>query len=198
MDFQLHFERSWKTFTAFLPGMLISTIVLLGGCILSFGVLAPVLTAGYMQSLLLAMREGRKPQVKDLFGQLHLFLPLLGFTLLIGIAVFFGLAMLVLPGLAIIVALAFFCMYLLPLMTDQKLGLVAALQESYRMAIQQPVSEHVAVVAVYLVLTSLGSSTGLGSLITTPFASLFVVSVYEVKRVRLLPGSSSFSSDDNR
>ena len=127
---------------------------------------------------------------------MHLFLPLIGFGILIGIAVFFGLAMLVLPGLVVILAVAFFCIYMLPLMTDQQYRLFEALQESSRMAMQQPITEHIAVVAVYLVLTSLGSSTGLGTLFTTPMATLFVLSVYEAKRIRLLPGSTDRVSGD--
>lgn len=196
MDFKKHFEKSWQVFTAFLPSLLISTVILLGASMLTLGILAPVLTAGYMQSLLLAIREGRKPEIRDLFAEMHLFLPLIGFGILIGIAVFFGLAMLVLPGLVVILAVAFFCIYMLPLMTDQQYRLFEALQESSRMAMQQPITEHIAVVAVYLVLTSLGSSTGLGTLFTTPMATLFVLSVYEAKRIRLLPGSTDRGSAD--
>ena len=105
--------------------------------------------------------------------------------------------MLVLPGLAVILAVAFFCIYMLPLMTDQQFRLFEALKESSRMAMQQPITEHLAVVAVYLVLTSLGSSTGLGSLFTTPMATLFVLSVYEAKRIRLLPGSTDRGTADS-
>ena len=78
-------------------------------------------------------------------------------------------------------------MYMLPLMTDQELGLVEAFKESGRMAMEPPVGEHVAVVAVFLVLNSIGNSTGIGVLFTQPFAVLFVLSVYECKRRRMLP-----------
>lgn len=189
MDFKIHFENSWRVFTAYLPAMLISTIAMLAGSILSFGILAPVLSAGYMQSLLFALRESRKPELKDLILEMRLFLPLLGFSILIFLAVFIGLAMLVLPGLVVMLIICFFCMYMLPLMTDQDYALFDALRESYRMSVQKPVSEHLAVVVVYLVLTSVGTSTGLLSIVTTPFATLFVLSVYEAKRIRQLPGA---------
>ncbi len=188
MDFRIHFENAWKVFVAHLPAMLISTLVLIGVSLVTLGILAPVVTAGYMQSLLFALRDGRKPEVRDLFMYMRLFLPLLGFMLVAGIAVFLGLAMLVLPGIVLGLALGFFCMYMLPLMTDQGLNLVEAVKASIRMAMEPPISEHLAVVAVFLVLTSLGNSTGLGSLLTQPFATLFVLSVYEAKRRRLLPG----------
>ncbi len=186
MDFKLHLENSWKIFTRFLPSLLIVTVVLIVVSIISFGIFAPVATAGYMQALLLAFRDGRTPEVKDLFSEMRLFLPLLGFSILVAIVLFFGFAMLVLPGLIMVMVLTFCCMYLLPLMTDQQLGLFEALQESFRMSLQQPVSEHIAVVAVYLLLTSLGGSVVFGVFFTTPFATLFILSVYDVKRTRLL------------
>lgn len=187
MDFKTHLEQSWKLFAANLPALLISTIVLFVVSIVTLGFMAPVLTAGYMQSLLLLVRDDRKPEVGDLFGQMGLFFPLLAFTLLAALLIFLGLSMLVLPGIVAIIGLSFFCMYMLPLMTDQELGLIEAVKESGRMALQPPVAEHVAVIAVFLVLNSIGNSTGIGVLFTQPFAILFVLSVYELKRQRMLP-----------
>ncbi len=187
MDFKTHFEQSWTLFVAHLPALLISTLVLFAVSVISLGIMAPVLIAGYMQSLLLVVRDDRKPEVGDLFGQMRLFLPLLAFMLLAALVISVGFAMLVLPGIAVVIGLSFFCMYMLPLMTDQELGLIEALKESSNMALQAPVGEHVAVVAVFLVLNSIGNSTGIGVLFTQPFATLFVLSVYELKRRRMLP-----------
>jgi hypothetical protein len=189
MDFKTHFELSWKLFVANLAALLISTLVLLAVSVVSLGFMAPVMTAGYMQSLLLLVRENRKPEIRDLFGQMRLFFPLLIFTLVVALVIFLGLAMLVLPGIVVLIALTFFCMYMIPLMTDQNLGLVEAVKESGRMALQDPVGEHIAVIAVFLALHSIGNSTGIGILFTQPFATLFVLSVYELKRRRILPFS---------
>jgi len=196
MDFKTHFELSWKLFVANLAALLISTLVLLAVSVVSLGFMAPVMTAGYMQSLLLLVRENRKPEIRDLFGQMRLFFPLLVFTLAVALVIFLGLAMLVLPGIVVLIALTFFCMYMMPLMTDQNLGLVEAVKESGRMALQDPVGEHIAVIAVFLALNSIGNSTGIGVLFTQPFATLFVLSVYELKRRRILP--SSQEKADNR
>lgn len=187
MDFKSLFEQSWKHFTANLPALLISTLILFVGTAITFGVMAPVLTAGYMQSLLLLIREDRKPEVRDLFSYMSLFFPLLAFTILVALALFLGFAMLVLPGIVVIIAVGFFCMYMLPLMTDQQLGLLDAIKESGRMALQPSVSEHVAVLAVFLVLNTIGNSTGIGVLFTQPFTSLFILLVYDIKRRKLLP-----------
>ncbi len=191
MDFKLHFENSWQVFTAYLPAMLLLTIAMLVGSALSFGLLTPVLTAGYMQSLLFALRESRKPELKDLILEMRLFFPLLGFSILLVLVVSVGLLVMVLPGLLMLLFICFFCMYMLPLMTDQDYAVFDALRESYRMSVQNPISEHLAVVVVSLVLASVGASTWLLSVVTTPFATLFVLSVYEVKRTRQLPGAGA-------
>ena len=188
MDFKQHFERSWQVLTAFLAPVLLNTLVVAGVSIITLGVMAPVVSAGYMQSLLLALRTNRRPEVRDLFAHLNLFFPLLGFGILFFLAAGLGFALLVLPGMAVVLAAVFFLIYMLPLMTDQQLGLFAAIKESARMAMEEPISEHLAVVAIYIVLAAIGNSTGIGALFTQPYSCLIVLSAYEEKRRRLLRG----------
>ncbi len=188
MDFKKLLEETWKTFMEFLPAMVISTLGLIGISLASLGFLAPVATAGYMQSMLLAVRDRRKPEIGDLFSQMRLFLPLLGFTIVVGIALFLGFLLLVLPGIIIALALTFFCVYMLPLMTDREMGLVDAVKESSRLAMQDPVVEHIVAVALYLGITAIGNSIILGVLFTQPFATLFMMSVYLYRAGETLSG----------
>ena len=188
MDFKEHFERSWQVLLGYFAPILVNTLVMIVVSVASLGIMAPVVSAGYMQSLLLALRENRKPDVKDLFAHMDLFFPLLGFTILFVLLVLIGLVMLVLPGIAVILAGTFFLVYMLPLMTDQRLGLIEAIKESSRMALDEPISEHVAVVAVLIILDSIGSSVGVGTLLTHPYACLFILSVYEERRHRQITG----------
>ncbi|MHB1350533.1 MAG: hypothetical protein C4563_11030 [Desulfobulbus sp.] len=181
MDFKGLLEQTWKIFTDFLPAMLISTLGLIGISVVSMGILAPVATAGYMQSLLLAIRDNRKPEIGDLFSQMRLFLPLLGFGILVFIALMIGFLFLVLPGIILALALSFFCLYMLPLMTDQEMGLIDALKESSRMAMEEPITEHIVVVALFIGITAIGQSFVVGTLFTQPFATLFILLVYELK-----------------
>lgn len=181
MDFKEQLEKTWQTFTAFLPALILNTIALIGISLVTLGILAPVALAGYMQSLLLAVRENRKPEIGDLFSQMRLFLPLLGFSIVVGIALMLGFAMLVLPGIIMVLALVFFCLYMLPLMTDRQMGLIDAVRQSSRMALEQPVAEHLAVVALYIGITAIGQSFILGTLFTQPFATIFILLVYEMK-----------------
>ena len=191
MDFKDIFNRTWQLFVANLPALILSTLVYIAVSVVSLGIMAPVLTAGYMQSLLLLVREGRKPEIRDLFGQMRLFFPLLAFLVAVVIVVSIGFGILVLPGIGVIIALSFFCLYMLPLMTDQGLGLINAVKTSSRMALEPPVGEQVAVVTVFLVLNSIGNSTGIGVLFTQPFATLFILLVYEHKKQRRITFSNS-------
>lgn len=181
MDFKDLLEKSWNSFTEFLPPLLINTLVLLVVSIFTLGFLAPVCTAGYTQSLLLVIRDKRKPEVGDLFSHMNLFLPLLAFFIVAGIIMFIGLLVLVLPGIIAGLALYFFCLYLLPLMTDKDMGLIEAVKESSRMAMEDPVTEHVAVVAIYIGITALGQIVPLGVIFTMPIATLFLLYAFEEK-----------------
>jgi len=191
MDFKQYFERSWQVFTAFLAPILINTLMVAGVSIITLGIMAPVVSAGYMQSLLLALRDNRKPEVRDLFAHMNLFFPLLGFGILFLLAASVGFSLLVLPGIVVVLAAAFFLIYMLPLMTDQQMGLFEAIKESARMAMEDPVSEHLAVVAIYIILGSIGNSTGIGALFTQPYSCLIILLAYEQKRRRLLTGPAA-------
>ncbi len=191
MDFKEYFEQAWQVFTGHFAPILVNTLVMIVVSIASLGILAPVVSAGYMQSLLLALREDRPPEVKDLFAHMDLFFPLFGFVALFIIVVFIGLVFLILPGIAILLAGTYFLIYMLPLMTDQRLGLVEAIKESSRMAMEQPIVEHIAVVAVLIILDSIGSSIVFGGLVTHPYACLFILAVYEVKKQRQISSSST-------
>ncbi len=187
MDFKDLFNQCWKLFVANLPALILCTLVYIAVSVASLGIMAPVLTAGYMQSLLLLIREKRKPEIRDLFGQMRLFFPLLAFMAVCILIIMIGFGLLVVPGIALTIGLSFFCLYMLPLMTDQGMGLLDAVKTSSRMALNPPVGEQVAVVVVFLILSSIGNSTGIGVLVTQPFATLFILSVYELKRQRMLP-----------
>lgn len=179
MDFKAHLETAWNTTLQFIVPLILLTLVQMIVIIFSFGILAPVTTAGYMQSLLLALREGREPQIGDLFTEMRLFLPLFVFGLLAMIATFIGFAMLILPGFLVVGFLVFATIYMIPLMSDKNMGLLDALKESWSMATKAPISNQIILMVLYLVIMSLGSSVAVAVLFTQPLATFLVLSVYE-------------------
>ena len=81
-------------------------------------------------------------------------------------------------GIVVVLAAAFFLIYMLPLMTDQQLGLFDAIKESVSMAMVDPI-EHLPVVAVYVVMGAIGCSTWIGALFTLPYSSMIVLLAYD-------------------
>lgn len=179
MDFKGHLANAWNNTLQFIVPIILLTLVQLVVITFSLGILAPVTTAGYMQSLLLALREGREPKIGDLFSDMRLFLPLFAFGLLAFIVTMLGFAMLILPGFAIAGFIVFATIYMMPLMTDKQMGLLDALKESWRMATRAPISNQFVVMVLYMVIVALGGSIAVAVLFTQPLATFFILSVYE-------------------
>jgi len=179
MDFKRHFEIGWQNTLKFIGPVILLTFVQLIVTIITLGILGPVTFAGFMKSLFLAAKEGRTPDVKDLFSEMPLFFPLLGISIVLFIAVAIGFALLVVPGLAVIFVVVFACLYLIPLMIDQKEGVWDALKGSWEMAMTKPVSDQAIITIVYIALMSIGGSVPFAILITQPLAIFIVLSVYE-------------------
>ncbi|NNK14160.1 MAG: hypothetical protein HKP52_07975 [Desulfofustis sp.] len=179
MDFKDLIVRSWQNTLNHIGPLLLITLVQLVLIIVTLGILAPVTTAGYVDSLLQVVRDDRKPEVRDLFTQMRLFFPLFLLSILVAVVAFIGFSLLVLPGFAVLAFIAFAAFYLLPYMVDQKLGLFDALKASWQAAMQEPVSEHIIVVIIYVAIMSLGSSLWFAFLITQPMATFIMVEAYQ-------------------
>jgi hypothetical protein len=178
MDFKSHLETAWNMTLKHIVNLILMTLVTLVVSFLTLGFLAPVVMAGYVQSIIMLMRDGREPKMEDLFSQMRLFLPLLGFSIGVCIAVMVGFLLFVLPGLAILLAITFGCLYMIPLMTDKQLSIVDAIKTSWKMAWDNSVADHIVVVILFIGLMAIGSSVFIGTLFTQPFATVFLVSVY--------------------
>jgi hypothetical protein len=181
MDFKAHLETAWNMTLKYIASLIIVTLVMVVVSFFSLGFLAPVTMAGYMQAVLLMLREGREPKVQDLFSHMRLFFPLLGFSIIVFIAVLIGYLLLILPGILLMVAVSFCCLYMLPLMTDRNSGLIDAIKESYSMTVKGNTVDNIAVFIIFIGLVFIGSSVFIGCLFTQPFATIFLLSVYEEK-----------------
>ncbi len=179
MDFKKHMVKAWELTLQFVVSLILMTLVMAAISAITLGILAPVTTAGYVHSILLMTREGREPRIQDLFSQMKLFFPLLAFWIITIIAVIVGFIFFVIPGFLLIVAISFSCLYMLPLMTDKKLGLIEAVKKSYFMAVRGNISEHIVVAILFLAISGIGGSFFIGFLFTQPLATTFLLSVYE-------------------
>ena len=181
MNFKAMLESAWQDTLTFLGPLVLLTLVYALAAICSLGILTPVLTAGYIQSLLLARRQHRPPVVRDLFSEMSLFAPLFLLFVLMLVLMAIGFVLFVLPGFLVAVAITFATFYLLPLMTDRRLGLVAALRGSWRLATLEPVTDHLVVVVLYLIIVALAGSVPLLFLVGQPLAVFLLLAAYEAR-----------------
>jgi uncharacterized membrane protein len=179
MDFKEHLKTAWESTLQYIVPVILLTLVQLIVITFSLGILAPVTTAGYTQSLLLALREGREPKIGDLFSEMRLFLPLLAFGILAALVSVLGFLLLILPGFLVVAFLIFATIYMMPLMTDKKMGLLDAIKESWNMAVRKPFSDQVILMVLYLLIISIGGSIPLALVFAQPLATFFMISVYE-------------------
>ena len=181
MDFKSHLEKAWRLTIGNLLALILMTLVMFVVSFVTLGILAPVTMAGYMQAILLLLRDGREPKVQDLFSEMRLFFPLLGFSILVFLATVIGFVILVLPGVVVALAVCIFCLYMIPLMTDKRLGLIEAIKESCSMSVRGNFLEHIVVVVIFFGISAIGQSVFIGWLFTQPLATLFLLSAYEEK-----------------
>ena len=178
MDFKMHLEKAWDITLKNIVMLILMTLVMIVVSIVTLGILAPVIMAGYLQSIIQLVRDGREPRMEDLFSLMRLFLPLLGFCVLLILVVGIGFTMIIIPGFLVVLAAAFGCLYMLPLMTDKQMGLVDAFKTSWQMALKENIADHIVVVILFFGLIAIGSSVFIGTLFTQPFATVFLVSIY--------------------
>jgi hypothetical protein len=182
MDFKQLIERSFNLTLQNVVVLILLTLLLVAISTLSLGLLAPVASAGYMHALILMVRENREPRMQDIFSQMRLFLPLLGFGILATVVVLIGYALLVLPGILLACLITYTCLYMLPLMTDKKMPIVDAIKESWRMTTTGSLTDNIIVAVLFLGVVTIGGSTLIGTLVTQPFATVFIAVVYEEKK----------------
>ena len=112
---------------------------------------------------------------------MKLFFPLLGFAVVFFILALIGFLLFFLPGVAVVLAVSYCCLFMLPLMTDKNLGLIDAVKASYSMVMLENMTDMIGVFLIFVGLLAAGSSIFIGFLFTQPFASVFLLSVYEEK-----------------
>lgn len=178
MDFKKHLETAWHMSLKHIVPLILMTLVMFILSIVTMGILAPVMMAGYMQSIVQLLRSGREPLIGDLFTEMRLFLPLLGFSIVAGIVILIGFTLLFLPGVVVALFITFACIYMIPLMTDRRMALMDAVKKSWDLAVKGNISDHIVVVILFIGLIGIGNLVFVGFLFTQPFATVFLISVY--------------------
>ena len=179
MDMKYHIETAWTHCIDNIVSLIILTIVVAGVGIFSIGILAPVAFAGYTDSLFQLLKYNRKPMPRDVFSQLRLFWPLFIFGLAVFIITIMGFTLFVIPGILFTLMIGYLCLYMIPILVDRQFGLWDAVRQSISMVTTTPFADHIIGFIIFFTLTTIGGSSFIGFLFLQPFATLFLLSVYE-------------------
>ncbi|UCD31473.1 MAG: hypothetical protein JSV38_11845, partial [Desulfobacterales bacterium] len=86
------------------------------------------------------------------------------------------------------------CIYMLPLMTDQKLGLIDAIKTSYAVSMKGSIADHSVMIILFLGIIMIGNAVFIGSLFTQPLATVFLLLIYDEK-IKDLPDNIQLPVD---
>ena len=170
LDIARVLKQAWRLFVDDIGPLIIGALVACILTVLTLGILAGPLAAGLYGMVVGRVRDGRRPEVGDVFGQFHRF----------GAFFFAALVLVVLIGLASItivggILLATIWLYVFPLMVDKRMGLGEALGASYRLVRENGFWEHLVLVVLFAIIGSIG---GPAFLITLPFQITATVAAY--------------------
>jgi uncharacterized membrane protein len=178
LDVGLTLKQAWRLFVKDLGPLLIAGLITVALSVLTLGVLAGPLTAGLYAMVMGRVREGRQPEVGEVFDQFDRFWAFLGATLVLVILI--GLAFITVIGGFL---LATIWLYVFPLMVDRKMGLGEAMKTSKDMVMENGFWEHLALVVILAVISSVAN--GVLAIIATPFIVVAVAVGYYLAAGRL-------------
>jgi uncharacterized membrane protein len=142
--------------------------------VLSLLVLAGPLTVGFVQ-LVRRRRRGERARITDVFDGLSQFAPSFVAFVLIAIATVIGMLLFVVPGLLVLVASCFAFHEI----SYRKAHAGDAIRASFHVAKRNPL--HVLIVLIGVAaLNALGSAVLFGTLLSAPFALVWMTVAYEL------------------
>lgn len=158
-------------------GFLVMAVV----CVVTLGILSPVVGTGY-QMMLLKAKRGKKIEVNDIFCAMNKFWPLWGLALWIGLICVL-LAMTII-GFIPMIFLVTWWMYANILIVDKNLSVSKAMKMSKDIVRKNNIWMHLLLLILVNLISSLGSYVMfIGILITGPIAAAALVSAYDEEKV---------------
>lgn len=171
IDIGLALKQAARLFVKDLAPLLIAALIAGVLSVVTLGILAGPLLAGLYGMVIGRVRDGRRPEVGDVFSGLERFwsyaVAALVLLLLIGLA-----SVTIVGGFA----LAAIWLFVFPLMVDRGLSLGEAMKTSKDMVLAAGFWEHLALVVVLFVIASVAN--GALAIIAAPFIVVAVTAAY--------------------
>jgi hypothetical protein len=188
MDVGKILGEAWRIYVRDIVVLVIATLVAGLLTIVTIGILAGAMFAGLYLMVIERIRDGKAPQVGDVFGCMDRWLQLFGTILALVILVAIGFLFFIVPGVYLIVIWAF----VIPLMAEKRLTFAEARAASKKLVDDAGFWTVFVVLLVLAIVESVASSVigyvlnpfhllpigGLVNLLTTPFTIIGTTVVY--------------------
>lgn len=152
----------------------VSTLVVFALGMLTLGLLFGPLVAG-LGLMFKKAKSGEKPSFDNLFQFIGKFIMMALMGILIGILIFLGSIILVLPGLL----LATLWMYSIFAMAFDNKGIIGAMKTSWNFVIKNGLWQNLIILLAIGILNCIGGAIVVGTLITIPLTFGFLTLIYD-------------------
>lgn len=174
MDLNKIFKYAWEIFVKDIVALLVGGLI---AGILSFvtlGILAGPLYGGIVRMIIRRIRENKSAEIGDVFSAMDQFGVLFITTLVLGILIFLGFVLCIVPG----ILLATIWMYVLVFIVDKRLSMGEAMSNSKGLVTRVGFGMHLVVLLILGVIAGVLSITYIGSLVVSPFLMVVICVMY--------------------
>lgn len=174
MDLNKIFKYAWEIFVKDIVVLLVGGLI---AGILSFitlGILGGPLYGGIVRMIIRRIRENKSAEIGDIFSAMNQFGVLFLTTLVLGILIFLGFALCIVPG----ILLATIWMYVLVFIVDKRLSMGEAMSKSKELVTRVGFGMHLVVLLILGVIAGVLSVTYIGGLVVSPFFIVVVCVMY--------------------
>lgn len=173
LDIGATLSEGWNSFTNNVVTLLVGLILVAIISGVSLGIAAGPMLLGYSRACLKAQR-GEKPELGEIFSGFDNFGQAFVLLLLIAIGAFIGAIFLVLPALI----WAYFVYWAFWFMADGENNAIECIKKSIEVQ-KQDVGASVVFLLVVAIIQSVGSGTGIGTLLTGPLTNTMAASGFD-------------------
>jgi hypothetical protein len=184
LDFGFVFKKAGGVFVDDVVPLVLATLIVTVLSIVTLGVLIGPLVAGLCGMVITRVRDGKSPQVGDVFSCMDRFWSFLGAFIVLLLTI--GLASITIIGGVLLAAI---WLYVFPLMVDRRMGVFEAMGASKDVVVRGGFWQHLVLVILLLAIGTIGH--GPLALLTFPFSVAVVLVSYLALEKRIDAGQAA-------
>lgn len=173
MEIEKILKDSWEIFQKNMVAYIIGALIAIFGSIIV--ITSPPLFYGLTYMAAKGAR-GETVEIADVFAgfKADKFIQSWILFLVLGIPIFIGFLLLIIPGIIISIAFSILFLYALPLMVLKDASAIDALKESMEMA-KADLQDTIILVVIFMILNAIGSAVWVGTFLTMPFSLIVLI-----------------------